>query len=96
MKKKKEKYPEMNVDLSSEVEPMNPLEMLEDLVDKGYCPSLHFDDNNYWAVSFEGTNPVTTKKFKKEVTFVTFIKPSAWCKTAEEAIRKAYKSAKIA
>lgn len=64
------------------------LDWLEKTTHTGACPSLVFDDNKFWAVSFEGAQPAIAGEdhFDEAVWFGVGIDPGQWKPTIREAI----------
>ena len=72
--------------------PRSPIAMLKDLTDRGFCPSLHYDDKGHWAVSDEATTPGNFKgKFLDDIYVTCFIPAYRWKDSLEEAIKETYK-----
>ena len=54
--------------------------------DKGLCPHLVFNDNGWWAVSFEGIGPVSMNEPPSDGQFHVNVEAGQWRRTVREAI----------
>ena len=69
---------------------MNISKTLNNLTGMGYCPSLHFNDDGYWALSCDGVQCLNAAAIKKNKPFDLqgsfYIEKQYFKKTIEEAI----------
>ena len=61
-------------------------EVVEKLVNDGYCPGLIYDDNGHWALSLEGTQNVPIGPDPQDIATSFFVSADMWCDTAFLAI----------
>ena len=61
-------------------------EVLEKLVNDGYCPGLIYDDNDHWALSLEGTQNVPIGPDPQDIATSFFVSVEMWCDTPQLAI----------
>jgi hypothetical protein len=73
------------------------LDWLDDVTHKGWCPALVFDDNGFWAVSFEGGGPAIwgDAPWAEQITISVEVEPGLWRPTAREAIAYARAAASM-
>ena len=69
------------------------LDWLEAVTHKGYCPSVIFDDNGHWAVSFSGAQNIYSSPFDTAKTI--YVRDYEWKNTIREAILAVMKKVKI-
>jgi hypothetical protein len=67
------------------------LDWMERLCDTGCAPCIVNNDNGYWAVSFEGFQPIDTNEPPADPFQTTIFvdDPACWSKTIRGAIDKA-------
>ena len=64
-------------------------QVVEWLVDKGYCPGLLYDDNGHWALALEGMQDVPIGPDPQDIATSFFVDSIMWADTAPLAICKA-------
>jgi hypothetical protein len=66
--------------------------LILEMVNIGSCPILVYDDNGHYAISTDGSSPVSLdgKALKEKAQFLSIVYPEDWADTAELAICKSY------
>ena len=64
-------------------------EVVDKLLDEGYCPALLYDDNGHWALSLEGMQNVPIGPDPQDIATSFFINADMWCDTRPLAICRA-------
>ena len=63
------------------------LNHFEAMADRGYCPTLVFDDDGRWAISYSGAAPVPESGGHTEAAYITVeVEPYEWQGSVREAI----------
>jgi len=57
--------------------------------DSGLCPALVFNDNGYWAISFDGVIPMDFSEPPNDAQLLIDVEKSMWRETVAEAIDQA-------
>jgi hypothetical protein len=57
--------------------------------DSGLCPALVFNDNGYWAVSFDGVIPMDFSEPPNDAQLLIDVEKIMWRETVAEAIDQA-------
>ena len=76
----------MDIDKLEAGRELDAWEVLEKLVDDGYCPGLIYDDNGHWALSLEGTQNIPIGPEPQDIATTFFIEADMWCDTPLLAI----------
>lgn len=61
-------------------------DVLETITHWGWAPSLVFDDDGRWALSFVGTQPVIMGDEPIEMHMTVFVEKDYWCDSIREAV----------
>jgi len=64
-------------------------EVVEKLVDEGYCVGLLHDDNGHWALSLDGLQNLPLFDYPEDVATAFFVSAEDWADTPELAICRA-------
>ena len=70
------------------------LRQFELWANEGLCPHLVFNDNGWWAVTFDGGGDVSLREPPPSGTFTASVEDDMWRRTAGEAIDAAIAAAK--
>ncbi len=64
-------------------------EVMEKMVENGYCPAILFDDNGHWALSLEGWQNVPDGDEPQEIVTTFLVEAAFWADTVPLAISRA-------